>query len=368
MKLFRKLLIISIFSATISLAALNYYSKVRSIPSHIQESFISSPIQQTKIISLPHLKGHFHSPSILHTQSGFLLSCIINKKERYTSDTWKSSEKLRKCHICLTELSHDFGVSREHTLLELKDEMGIPLFSVHQALLFQHNDELWISYDDRVQPKLVKSYLAPLNRIDGKWILGRPRGISTEGFAHNRAHWFPLSFDQELFLFSHDSPQVCLKVDPSTGHCEKISDYNTAMIWPFGTVYTHCPMVSTNEGIIGFFHSTIEVPRKTKGHKTFPVNLLGAWKGSMNDGFAFNEIAKAPLASSKQYSSLINRKKLIVPTGLSVREDELVTTVLLGDHHIQVIKCSLDALIAEMKEIPEDAEITVKTGNTIASL
>lgn len=347
MKYLQRISLSIAFIIVLAFGAYNYFARARLIPKQIQSQLLSSIVEKEQILKIPSLKGNLSSPSIVARDDGYLLSLLVQVKEHYQSKNWKSAEKLEKYYIALTKLGDNLRPSHPYQLLMPKDGAGIPLFNLTHVNLISYNDQTWLFCSDQPSANRVNIYAYPVDEHGDKFRLGKPKLMGCHQYADSKATWSPIVFDNHLYLFSDTLPISCVEADLVSGKCSLVSKTDIDQIWPFGTIQSHCPMIQTSLGTVGFFHSTIEVPRLTNKGKTFPVNLISAWSPSLDKTFEIKSMLKAPITTSKMYSLFTNQKKIIEPTGITEKNGYLIVSSLFGDR-ISIIKIKTSDLFAIM--------------------
>ncbi len=344
----------TLFSTLLVAGGLSYgyyfVSKTLTIPKEIKPHFLSSLVLQDKTIHLPSLKGSFLSPSIISRPEGYLLSSILKKKERYAVKNWKSREKIEKYYITFTSLGEAFDAKGESQLIQLKDHAGIPLFNLVQANLISCKGMNWLLYIDQPIPNRFNSYAVAIHEYENKFILSPPKLIRCHEFSDAGARWTPIVLDNTLFLFSNAETISCVELDPQSGKCTPVPGMEMNELWNFGHISSFCPTIKTTEGMLGFFHSTLESPYFMDRAKRSPINLMGAWSPSLIDSFHIQALTEKPITTKRLYSHLNNQKKLVEPTGITEKDDYVIVSSLVGKTDIHVMKIKTKDLFAHMNE------------------
>jgi hypothetical protein len=352
MKYFQRIALFLFLISLLAIGSYNYFSKIGYLPKKIKSELLTSIIEKEQIIKIPSLKGKILSPSIIARKEGYLLSSLVEKKEHYRSKNWKSNEKLQKYYIALTKITEELLPTNSYQLLQPKDESGIPLFNLIQVNLISYNNEIWLFCSDEPSINKINVYAIPVKENENQFSLGKSKLIYCQNQSDSKASWSPIVFNDHIYLLSHNNPFSCVEINLTSGRSNFISKIDIDKIWQFGPIYNYCPIIQTNLGLIGFFHSTMEVSLPISKGKRFPINLLSAWSSSVEETFHIESILKRPIRSSRIDPFFINKGKIIKPYGITEKNNHLVVSSILGGNKISLIKLKTTDLFSAMMHTP----------------
>ena len=242
---------------------------------------------------------------------------------------------------------------------------------VSDPRLFRHNGEIYLLFCDntkRANIDLINpgvQTLAKLVKKDDSWEVEDLVELSFPGAEefykkklvqkNIEKNWMPFSLEGKLYVIYLLEPEkIVIEVNVKTGHCKLASRSENGLIDKFSPLRGGTPPIYDEElgEFITIYHVAFPGTHKFTNLER-RIYIAGAYCFTKDHPFRMTKKSIGPFYEKNIYNT---RKKIIFPTGLVKKGNDLLMFYGEDDYRMRVARINRDKLLSKMKRINDTLE------------
>jgi len=290
------------------------------------------------------------NPSIIKVDEGYLMSFRYTP-DRY-NDPWVS-------YIGIVLLNKSFNPISHPQLLDTRFTNNKTQSQCEDARLFTYCGRIFLTYNDNMDVNCTtysdrrEIYLIELFRDKDKYTISSPLKLYHQEKAYLivQKNWVFFEWNKKLLTGYSINPHEILYPNLHNGACYPCYDTVVPIIWDYGTLHGDTPPLLIDGEYLSFFHSGIVTSSYASWGWDLWHYFMGAFTFSASPPFEMTSYTPLPIVAEGFYTQSNREKRVIIPGGFVVSEQEIYLAYGKDDYEIWIATIDKQELKKILKPI-----------------